>query len=491
MDLRNFLEVLDEKGMLIRIDKEVDWNLEAAAISGMLARVGNGQYTVLFENVKGYYPDKGRLVGCLYAPDRRKVWNKIALAMGLSPDIPFSVFLPEFSKRLRRIIKPMEVSASEAPCKEVVKVGKEANLLDLPIPFLHETDGGRYLTLHAIVNQDPDTGWINAGTYRWMVKGPRRGAALWVMGQHGPTIYYAKYEQRGNTMPFVIYNGGDPLSFIVSTSAVPTGVCEYDVLGGLRGEPIKLVRAETNNLLVPADAEIVIEGEIRPGERIDEGPFGEYTGYTHGRNVSPVFRVNCITHRKNPIISFVTEGLKWAEDFPASLGMIAGYREYAESVGIKGIKNTIFSMDTCTLMAFGINPQKPGDILRLARIIMGSKAMINLNTLGLYDTDADVTDCRDMMEETGMAWDPRSISDFTSDDDIYQTPLSFISDAANRAKGTGGAKLSWDCTSKFKSWKKPEKTIFEKAYPVSIQKKVKEAWSDLGFDEAFDEKEIF
>ncbi|HLA28579.1 MAG TPA: UbiD family decarboxylase, partial [Syntrophales bacterium] len=179
MDLRNFLEVLDEKGMLIKIDKEVDWNLEAAAISGMLARVGNGQYTVLFENVKGYYPDKGRLVGCLYAPDRRKVWNKIAMAMGLPPDIPFSIFLPEFSKRLRRIIKPMEVSANEAPCKEVVKVGKEANLLDLPIPFLHETDGGRYLTLHAIVNQDPDTGWINAGTYRWMVKGPRRGAALW------------------------------------------------------------------------------------------------------------------------------------------------------------------------------------------------------------------------------------------------------------------------------------------------------------------------
>src|SRR3989304_2736752 len=158
MDLRNFLEVLDEKGMLIRIDKEVDWNLEAAAISGMVARVGNGQYTVLFENVKGYYPDKGRLVGCLYAPDRRKVWNKIALAMGLPPDISFSVFLPEFSKRLRRIIKPMEVSASGAPCKEVVKVGKEPNPPCLAMPSRYRRGSTRSVTPSSAANQDPDTG---------------------------------------------------------------------------------------------------------------------------------------------------------------------------------------------------------------------------------------------------------------------------------------------------------------------------------------------
>ncbi len=491
MDLREYLEILDKQGMLIRIDKEVDWNLEAAAISGMLARVGNGRYVVLFENIKGYYPDKGRLVGCLYASNRRKVWNKIAVAMGLPPDIPYSKFMPEFTKRLRRLIKPMEVSASEAPCKEVIKIGKEANLLDLPIPFLHETDGGRYLTLHAIANQDPDTGWINSGTYRWMVKGPRRGAGLWVMGQHGPTIYYTKYERRGNTMPFVIYNGGDPLGFIVATSAVPTGVCEYDALGGLRGEPVKLVRAETNNLLVPADAEVIIEGEIRPGERTDEGPFGEYTGYTHGRNISPLFRVNCITHRKNPIISFVTEGLKWAEDFPATLGMSHGYREYAESVGIKGIKSFLFSMDTCTMMTFGFDPESPGDPIRLGRLIMGHKAMINVNTLGLYDPDVDVTDSRDTLEEFGLACDPRSLSAFTTDDDVYLTPLTFISDAGNRSKGTDGGKNSWDCTSKFKRWKKPERTNFEKAYPVEIQKRVRDLWSDLGFDEPFDEKEIF
>ena len=491
MDLRNFLDALDKRGMLIKINKEVDWNLEAAAISAMLARVGNGQYVVLFENVKGYYPDKGRLVGCLYAPNRRKVWNKIALAMGMPPDVPYREFMPEFTKRMRRVIKPMEVSASEAPCKEVIKVGREANLLDLPIPFLHETDGGRYLTLHSIVNQDPDTGWINVGTYRWMVKGPRRGAALWVMGQHGPTIYYAKYEQRGNTMPFAIYNGGDPLAFIVSTSAVPSGVCEYDILGGLRGEPIRLVRCETNNVLVPADAEIVIEGEIRPGERIDEGPFGEYTGYTHGRNMSPVFRVNCITHRKNPIISFVTEGLKWAEDFPATLGMMHGYREYAETTGIKSIKNLLYSMDTSPLIWFGIDPETPGEPARLGRLLMGHKAMINFNTVGLYDSDVDITDTRDAMEEFGLACDPRSLSDFTTDADVYLTPLTFISDAANRARGTDGGKNAWDCTSKFKHWKKPKTAIFEKAYPFSIQERVKALWADLGFDEAFDIKDIY
>ncbi|MDY6972388.1 MAG: UbiD family decarboxylase [Thermodesulfobacteriota bacterium] len=488
MDQRDYLDVLDEYGMLIRIDKEVDWNLEAAAISAMLARVGNGNYVVLFENIKGYYPDKGRLVGCMYAPNRRKVWNKIAISMGMAPDVPYAEFMPEFSKRLRRLIKPMEVSAKEAPCKEIIKVGKEVNLLDLPIPFLHETDGGRYLTLHAIANQDPDTGWINSGTYRWMVKGPRRGAGLWVMGQHGPTIYYTKYEQRGNTMPFVIYNGGDPLGFIVATSSVPTGVCEYDALGGLRGEPIRLVRAETNNLLVPADAEVVIEGEIRPGERTDEGPFGEYTGYTHGRNISPLFRVNCITYRKNPIISFVTEGLKWAEDFPATLGMCHGYREYAESVGVKGIKSFLFNMDTCTMMSFGFDPEKANDPMRLGRLIMGHKAMINVNTLGLHDPDVDVIDSRDTLEDFGLACDPRVMGEFTTDDDVYLTPLTFISDAENRSKGTDGAKNTWDCTSKFKRWKKPPRASFDKAYPAEIRKRVEDSWPELGFDEPFDDK---
>ena len=488
MDQRDYLDILDKYGMLIRIDKEVDWNLEAAAISGMLARVGNGNHVVLFENIKGYYPDRGRLVGCMYAPNRRKVWNKIAIAMGMPPDIAYAKFMPEFTKRLRRLIKPMEVSAGDAPCKEVIKVGKEVNLLDLPIPFLHETDGGRYLTLHAIANQDPDTGWINSGTYRWMVKGPRRGAGLWVMGQHGPTIFYTKYEQRGNTMPFVIYNGGDPLGFIVATSSVPTGVCEYDAMGGLRGEPIKLVRAETNNLLVPADAELIIEGEIRPGERTDEGPFGEYTGYTHGRNISPLFRVNCITHRKNPIISFVTEGLKWAEDFPATLGMSHGYREYAESVGIKGIKSFLFNMDTCTMMAFGLDPENAGDPMRLGRLIMGHKAMINVNTLGLYDPSVDVTDSRDTLEEFGLACDPRSLREFTTDDDVYLTPLTFISDAENRSKGTDGAKNTWDCTTKFKHWKRPPRASFDKAYPAEIRKRVEDLWPDLGFDEPFDDK---
>ncbi|MDO8723399.1 MAG: UbiD family decarboxylase [Syntrophales bacterium] len=488
MDLRDAIKLLEKEGRLITIDQEVDWYLEACAITGMMYRVNDGRYAVLYNNVKDYYPDKGRLIGNLWAGSRRRPWERVALFMGLPKDITRRQFLQEVTRRERNPVKPLEISAGDAPCKEIIKMGKEANLLDLPITFSHGTDGGRYLTILGVINQDPDTGWTNIGNYRWMVKSPRRGAALWQMGQHGPTIYYMKYEARGNTMPFCIALGGDPLFFTVACAPLPAGYCEYDFVGALRDKPLEVVRAETNNLLVPADAEVIIEGEVRPGERTDEGPFGEYSGYTQGRNISPIFRINCITMRKNPILPAHTEGIRWNDECGAIIGMETGYLHDCERFGLKRPKDWWLYPQAYSLSAMPFEATCPEDLKRLAQVSFYSKqSVFNGNLLIPCDPDVDTSDIRDVFEQVALNYDPRTV--IFSGQDVLNSPLNFFTDADSRAKYIDGGKRLWDATTQFKPWSYPKKVSFEHAYPLEVREKVAETWSKLGFDQDIDRKE--
>lgn len=489
MDLRGAIDLLDKQGKLLTIDQEVDWYLEACAITAMMYRVNDGRYAILFNNIKDYYPDKGRLIGNLWAGPRRKPWLRIAQFMGLPEDITRRQFVQEFGRRARTPVKPVEISPGDAPCKEIIKMGKEANLLDLPIPFSHATDGGRYLTILGVINQDPDTGWTNIGNYRWMVKDRHRGAALWQMGQHGPTIYYMKYEMRGNTMPFCVVVGSDPLFFTVSTSPLPSGYCEYDLVGALRNKPLEVVRAETNNLLVPADAEIIIEGEVRPGERTDEGPFGEYSGYTQGRNISPVFRVNCITTRKNPILPAHPEGIRWNDECGAIIGMENGYIHDVERLGLKRPKDWWLYPQAYSLSSAAFEATAPTDIQRLAQVVFYSKQSVYNGQLTIpCDPDVDTADVRDVFEEVGLNYDPRTC--IVTDQDVLNSPLNFFTDADSRAKFIDGGKRLWDATTQFKPWAYPKKDTFERAYPLEVRERVLSLWESLGFDRPLDRKDL-
>ncbi len=387
------------------------------------------------------------------------------------------------------LIKPTEITSAEAPCKEVIKVGPEASMVDIPIPFVHGTDGGRYLTLHGIVNQDPDTGWTNIGIYRFMVKGPRRGASSFLMGPHGPTIFYSKWEPRGQSMPFCVVIGGEQLGPVVYASALAAGVCEYDVMGGLRQSPLEVVRAETNNLLVPAAAEVIIEGEVRPWERTDEGPFGEFRGFTHGRQVSPVFRVNCITHRHNPIIPMTVEGALWSD----TSGVMFQSRnftllDYFHSVGLPA-KDLYEDVDTNGgWHPISIDPPDPQTIYQIHQALFGHKAFTNSTWTITTDPDIDLPDTRDVWEEVGLNCDPRSQL-ILSDLDAMSAPLLFYTDPENKYQGTDGAKGGYDCTTKFKDPRFiPRKDTFEKAYPDEVRGLVERMWSKLGFDEPMEVK---
>jgi 4-hydroxy-3-polyprenylbenzoate decarboxylase len=272
-DLRAYIDALESEKEVVRIKKEVDWNLELGAI--IRRSYDLNAPAPLFENIKGYpkgYSVLGAPIGLSNKPGRSLA--RLAMSLGFS-----------------------------GPCKENIFTGDQVNLLSLPVPFIHEGDGGRYIgTWHLIATKDPDTQWVNWGMYRLMVIDERTMGCLLRPDQHIGFHYYQKYEARGEPMEFAVAIGTEPVSSLVGALRVPTGVNEVEVAGGIRGEPVELVKCETVDLYVPATSEIVIEGVVPPHERRDEGPFGEYTGYlARESSPKPVFQVTALTYRDNPI----------------------------------------------------------------------------------------------------------------------------------------------------------------------------------------------
>ena len=189
------------------------------------------------------------------------------------------------------------------PVFENIMTGDTIDVLAFPSPMWHEDDGGRYIgTGTYSVTVDPDEGWYNLGSYRVMVVDKNTVCFNTAPGKHG-RIHLEKAAAKGEKMPVAIVVGSDPLSFIMGGYEIPDGISEFDVLGGLRGNPVDLVRGKFTGLPFPAHAEIVIEGYVDPEQLIPEGPFGDWCGsYTEKGRVRPKCEVVAIYHRNDPII---------------------------------------------------------------------------------------------------------------------------------------------------------------------------------------------
>ncbi len=198
-------------------------------------------------------------------------------------------------------IPPREVD--DGPILENVMMEGDIDVTRFPTPLWHEEDGGRYIGTGSFnVTRDPDNGWINCGTYRVMIHDEKSVGFYISPGKHG-RIMRDKYLSRGESMPVAIVVGGDPMSFLMGCSEVPHGVSEYDVLGGMRGKPVDVIKGRVTGLPIPANAEIVLEGFVEPGNVKPEGPFGEWTGYyASDIREEPVMDIKAIYHRNDPII---------------------------------------------------------------------------------------------------------------------------------------------------------------------------------------------
>lgn len=396
-DYRAFLAALEKKGELFRLKSEVDWDEEVGAIyQETVLRRGPA---LVYENVKGHTDTHGKKL----AAQTDATLKRCAIALDVDENTTKADLINLWRIRSKQLIKPILVSSG--PCKEIIHKGKDVNLLEFPAPKLHPRDGGRYiLTWYVMVTKDPDTGWVNCGTYRGMVI-DKNSIGMNYHTQTHWSVHGGKYRDIRKPMPMAAAIGVDSVLMYASTTPQPYGISEYDIAGGLRKEPMELVKCETVDLEVPAGAEIVIEGEMSldPSTFKPEGPFGEYPGHYSGLGAEPkpVFKVKCITHRKDPILAFSSPGMDpgSAPEIPGNWGTHphmafvspALLLDLFQQAGLHGVKDVASAGPGGTITFVSVRPPHYGYARQVAAALWSRMGRASKYVI-VVDDDIDVHD---------------------------------------------------------------------------------------------------
>lgn len=325
-DLREFLDYLKERRDLFVVDREVPTEYEIAAFSRKTSDLDGP--ALLFTNVKGY---EMPVLGGLYGARRR-----IAQALGLNEDN----LLQEYIKKEKQLLEPKLVA--DGPVKEVVWKGDDIDLFKLPIITNFEKDAGPYITGGIQIARDPVSGARNCSMHRMLLLDRNHLTVYAPMGRQ-LGIIISRYEDNDQPTEIATAIGVEPATAIASQCRPPLGTDEMYIAGGMRGEPVELVKCETIDVEVPATAEIVIEGRTIPHRRADDGPFGEYPGTYSWVRQAPVLEVTAITMRQKPIYQNVLTGMPmtenhWMMDLAATA--IAYQEAYKICPDIKDIRMT-------------------------------------------------------------------------------------------------------------------------------------------------------
>lgn len=470
-DIREFLTRLEKEGELKRFEDKVDWNLEAGAITRRSLEAGLP--APLFENVKDY-PKGYRMVSCVLANLKR-----IAIAMDMPTDTPMRVLIEEYLARQKKPVKPVTVRTG--PCKENIQLGDDVDLYKLPVPFIHEGDGGRYIgTWHLTVTKDPTSDWQNWGMYRHMLHDKNSFGVLAPAPKHLGTMAAQQYGMK--TMPVAVVLGSEPITTFCAATPVPYGVSEVDVAGGLRRAPVELVKCETSELMVPASAEIVIEGEIIPGEERDEGPFGEYTGYRSGAaSPKPVIHVKAVTHRSNPIFTFSCPGVPL--DDSAAVFSVNKSAQFLDELRSKGLPVTgcyLIVEGASHAIAVSVKNAYYGIAGEIAHVIWSARHGLLTPSVIVVEDDVDPCNLQQVFHALMTKCHPwRGINRL---EHATAWPLiPWLSEYEREHRM--GARVFYDCTWPV-DWPKadmPVRQSFNECYPKEIQQIALQKWRALGY----------
>jgi len=321
-DFQEYLARLEEAGKLHHILAPVDPAWEVAAVTRhMFERYAWPERRALcFDHVgQSQFP---LVVGAVGA-------SPSIYAMALSTEVDR---IPAVWEKAQR--EPLEPEiVGTGLCKEVISKGDEVDLGILPHAiWTPGRDPGPFITAPLVVTREPETGVRNVGTYRLQVKGPGR-LGIYMGHEKHALRHFRKYESMGKDMPVAIVIGADPTVTLASVTKFSYGTDEYRVAGGLRGEPVALVKCETVELEVPANAEIVLEGVMLNGVREEEGPFGEYTGYMGVHGLAPVIEISCMTRRRSPVYqAFLSQMPPSESSCIRSVGRAAALRRHLSGV---------------------------------------------------------------------------------------------------------------------------------------------------------------
>ncbi|MBI4187030.1 MAG: UbiD family decarboxylase [Chloroflexi bacterium] len=472
-DLREFIDRLEKEGDIQRIEEEVDWNLEAGAI----VRHSNerGLPAPFFQKIKGY-PESCKIFGSPLATLRR-----LAIAMGMNPNASTRELQAEYLKAKKHPIKPVLVK--DGPCKENIHTGDEVDLLEFPVPMVHEGDGGRFIgTWHLDVSKDPDSGWVNWGMYRHMIHNKNTIGIVADPYTHLGGVYTQKYEAINKPMEVAIAVGPEPILTFCATSPLPYGVSEVDIAGAIRGEPVELIGCETVDLAVPATSEIVIEGEMRPCERIDEGPFGEYTGYMAAlRYPRPAIRVKAVTHRNNPILTMTSMGIPVTDDHVImSVSLAAELYELLRGRGLPVTGVSAFPETCYLLVVVAVKVPFANVAWDIATVIWASRCGNTIPYIIVVEDDTDPFNMSDVLFALATKCHPhRGIHT------LEQTSAIGFEPWADRHEREYliGPKTYFDCTWPV-DWEPsdiPKKASLNQIYPAEVRQKALETWRKYGY----------
>lgn len=465
-DNREFIAALEKTKDVVRIKEEVDWEMEAGAIVRRTNELKGP--AVLFEKLKGY-PAGYRIFGTPLANLRR-----VAVAMGLPIDTPHKLIQEEYGARISRPVRPVIVK--DAPCKEVIMTGKNVDLYRFPAPYIHSGDGGRYMcTWHLVATRDPDTNWMNYGMYRAMIHDQRTLAVLLLSYQHQGYMYYNKYLPHNRPMPFAIAVGCDPLTSMIAAAFFKKGEAEVDFSGGLHKSPVEVIKCETNDLLVPSHAEIIVEGEVSVDSLVPEGPFGEYSGYRHPeRRFMPAYRVKAITHRKNPVLTMSNMGMP-VDDSAVCLSITVGntIKNFLKSRGVM-VEDVHCPVETVgTTAIISIKVTGPGLPEKIAGIFKDKSLAVKIF---IVEDDIDPFNLTEVVQAFSSKCHPsRGMKVVRAP---FTNPLTPYLSHEDRKKPYEPVAVL-DCTWPFE-WSRetdvPPRASFNDIYPEEIKKKILKSW---------------
>ncbi len=293
-DLRSFIQKVEKEAPehVLRVIREIDCSHEIPALLQQLENLGKYPM-VIFENPKNLKGKKSKFPVVTNVTASRQ---RIAMAI----DSTIERVAKDYVNREFNPIEPTVISSKEAPVKEVKIKGKDVDLFEFPIVTHHEMDIGPYITAGDVWSKDPDTGDMNCAIQRIWVKGKRKISICFLPGRH-THFYYKKYVAKNKSMPIAICIGHHPAFYLGAQTKVLGA--ELRTIGAMMGEPLEVTISETwgEDFYVPARSEIIIEAEVFADKKEIEAPFGEYTGYYSGQQLSYVAEVKAITHRKNAI----------------------------------------------------------------------------------------------------------------------------------------------------------------------------------------------
>ena len=464
MDLRGYISLCEKEGELKRIKPEVDWNLEMSHIAKLNEE--NAGPALLFEKVKGY-PSQVISIVCTTT-------SRLALIMGMPKNTSLVELMREWVKRTHNKIPPKWVASG--PCKENVLKGDQINLLKFPVPKVFPKDGGRFFgTTAYTISKDPESGWLNIGVYRLQVLDEKTLGAQFIKGKHSD-IMLQKYKSLKKPMPVIVAIGGDPLMFLMGAARLPAFESEFDFAGAIRKEPIEVVKGETVDLPVPANAEIVVEGEVDPETTRPEGPFGEYTGYYSGVGSTPrnFIKIHCITHRNNPIFWFTTVG-RAVTDTHMTMALTYGATlwQELEAMRIPGIKAVYCPPEGAGrfIAIISVKQMYPGHANQVGTAAISTEmGAYGLKTVIVVDEDIDPWDLPRVLWALSFRFQPSRAQII---DRGRSTPLDPSLPIDQRDITS---RIIMDATIPFE-WK--EKPITIELDPEMV-KKVKAKWSELG-----------